>query len=253
MKHFLIMLTAAGVLAVSCEKDNLGQNDGSNHASVLLNPGVNDFLDRMEDSLRIDPAIAGDMYNLEGIRYENNKLIVSVGYAGGCEAHSFEVQGKVRPEYIYPPNADLTIIHRSNGDNCEAYVTEDIEIDLDDLLGSDSVNLRIFNPSQLETRYASLPYRHLQQGRGCPVATTFEEVVCGTGVYDNKWFRVSGEELYLQPVSLGFSVDDTGLTTGESYQVGFWESKWMGSDSVAVCLAWPGPSVFAEIVCLDEE
>lgn len=253
MRNFLIMLTAAGALAVSCDKENLGQNDDTHSASVLLNPGVNDFVDRMEDSLRIDPAIAGDMYNLEGIRYENDKLIVSVGYAGGCEKHLFEVQGKISPVLTNPPKADIIIVHRSNNDACEAYLREDIEINLTELLGSDQVDLRVFNPTQLETRYASLPYRHLQQGRGCPIATTFEEVTCGTGLYDNKWFKVSGEELYLQPVSLGFSVDDTRLTLGESYQVGFWESRWDSSDSVAVCLAWPGPSVIAAIVCLEEK
>jgi len=245
------MLTVAGALAVSCEKNDLGQNSEVYPATISLNPGVNDYTDAMRDSSQAEVPNAGDAYHLQGIRFDNGKLIATVGYGGGCGTHSFEVQGKISLEFIHPPNADIVIIHQANGDNCEAYVTEDIEIDLHELLGSDSVNLRIFNPSQIETRYASLSTRHLKQGVGCNVDVSFEEVVCGSGIYGNNWFAIEGEDLYLQPLLINFSIDDSQLTEGKQYKVGFWETIWHG-DSTPVCLAYPGPSVMAEISCIEE-
>lgn len=246
-KVFSLMLLAA--VTISCTEQEPAA-DSQQTASVLLKPGINDFVDLMEDSLRINPAIAGDFYNLEGIRYNNGKLIVSVGYSGGCKNHTFEVQGKVSPVLTNPPKADIVIVHDAHDDSCEAYLREDIEVDLTALLGADQVDLRIFNPTQLETRYASLAYRHLQQGNGCDLGVTFETVICGTGVYENRWFKLKSEELYLQPVSLGFSVDDSQLQLNNSYKVSFWETRWTGSDTVATCLAYPGPSLPAEIVCI---
>ncbi len=248
MKSYVSIILVATILG-ACSQQLTDNGDPKLPSRISLKPGANDYGSGAIDSVD-NGASQGDYYILQGIRFDDDKLVVTVGYSGGCGTHSFEVQGELLPVDSDPLQASIAVVHSANGDSCEAWVTEEIEIDLMSLLGTTSADLQIFNPSQNETRYSFLAYRHMPQGNECVVETTFEQALCGTGIYGDKWFRVKNEELYLQPVSIGFSIDDTLLQEGKSYRVGFWNTYWSG-DSTVTCMAYPGPSVMAEISCIE--
>lgn len=247
MKNLILPLFVLTTAIVSCRQEDPADLSDTDKATKIHYPaGRNDF-GLTPDTTGI---AKGDPYFISGIRFEGELLIVTVGYPGGCASHGFEVQGELGPVDSDPMQATIAIVHESHGDNCEAWIQEDIRINLKELLGVDRADLLIFNPSQAETKYSFFDYRHIPQGT-CELEATFEPAICGTGLYGNNWFRLKDDGTWLQPVSLQFSVDDTILEPGKSYKVAFWNAVWR-DPGVVSCLAYPGPSVMAEITCIEK-
>jgi hypothetical protein len=73
---------------------------------------------------------------------DGDVLTLDVEYAGGCADHEFDVWwgGALAPSI--PPVLPLEVQHYSNGDSCEAIVTDTIAIDLSSLAAVDD-ELRI--------------------------------------------------------------------------------------------------------------
>lgn len=72
----------------------------------------------------------GDGYELVEAKIEDNLLILTVSYSGGCEPHEFALWA-LRPfEKSLPPRHQLFLRHRANGDLCEAYITRELRFDL---------------------------------------------------------------------------------------------------------------------------
>jgi len=70
-----------------------------------------------------------DPYQIDDAFTEGDWLMLIVSYSGGCETHVFSAcYGKVIPAAINKMN--LNVNHDSNNDQCEAYITEMITIDL---------------------------------------------------------------------------------------------------------------------------
>lgn len=59
----------------------------------------------------------------------DGRLAVEVAYSGGCEEHSFSACWSGAIYKSFPPQADIKIYHNSNGDQCEAWLEEEIYID----------------------------------------------------------------------------------------------------------------------------
>jgi hypothetical protein len=58
-------------------------------------------------------------------------LQVSVSYGGGCESHAFELCWPSREfSEEVPVSAQLELLHTGPLDSCEAWVTEDLELDV---------------------------------------------------------------------------------------------------------------------------
>jgi hypothetical protein len=62
------------------------------------------------------------------LEIDGNIARVRVGFGGGCETHEFRVWGFIN-------TYSLSIQHDGNNDACEAYITQDIFIDLSTLPG----------------------------------------------------------------------------------------------------------------------
>lgn len=76
----------------------------------------------------------GDPYEVEGLTLDGNVLEVAVGYSGGCEEHSFTT---CWPDQLFlesePVQATLELQHDANGDACESYLRELVQVDLSPL------------------------------------------------------------------------------------------------------------------------
>ncbi|MFZ5476002.1 MAG: hypothetical protein ACOZNI_04445 [Myxococcota bacterium] len=73
----------------------------------------------------------GDAYEVGGLSLSGDTLIATVSYGGGCETHDFVT---CWPDGAFaessPVQAALELWHDAHGDACEAWITEDHEIDL---------------------------------------------------------------------------------------------------------------------------
>ena len=83
------------------------------------------------DALDTCTAADGDAYEVEGLALDGNTLVVSVAYSGGCEDHDFTL---CWPDQVFmesePVQAALELQHDGHGDACEAWITEDVRVDL---------------------------------------------------------------------------------------------------------------------------
>lgn len=61
---------------------------------------------------------------------ENNELVVSVSYSGGCASHLIELYAYTGILKSNPPQMNLVLSHNANNDMCEAYITKTIRFDL---------------------------------------------------------------------------------------------------------------------------
>lgn len=73
----------------------------------------------------------GDPTTIEDARIEDQTLLLDVAYGGGCEAHEFVLcwpdQSFMESE---PVQVQLELYHDANGDSCEAWLSETLELDL---------------------------------------------------------------------------------------------------------------------------
>lgn len=83
-------------------------------------------------SLAIGAALAmpKDGFQLQGVSIDGDTLSVKVGYGGGCEAHDFRMHWNGSFMKSNPPRVALTLHHDGHGDQCEAYISETIAVDL---------------------------------------------------------------------------------------------------------------------------
>lgn len=88
-------------------------------------------------------------YNILGASVKNNILNVSVGYGGGCpkKEHSFKLYTNGILTLSEPPIMRVVLIHEPVIDMCKAYITKDLQFDLNSNTGKATV-MHLINPSQ---------------------------------------------------------------------------------------------------------
>lgn len=75
-------------------------------------------------------GIPSDPFAIKNLTIEGNSLFVDVQYGGGCEQHDFELLwgGSFKESGV--AQADLYLVHDSNGDSCEALISKSVVFDL---------------------------------------------------------------------------------------------------------------------------
>jgi hypothetical protein len=123
MKHVFLILICAGLL-FGCDSESLVDDRSP------VEDGVVKIGDYRPDNLE------GDPFELLGAEIVSNRLILDVAYSGGCAEHDF---AGFTPEVniaIFPPQITVFVVHDGNGDLCEAYPRENVELDISSLLGA---------------------------------------------------------------------------------------------------------------------
>lgn len=76
-------------------------------------------------------AESGAMYEVGALALSGDTLTATVSYGGGCETHTFTT---CWPDGAFaeskPVQAFLELFHEDNDDACDAWLTEDVDIDL---------------------------------------------------------------------------------------------------------------------------
>jgi len=93
--------------------------DGDSHSARVI------ITDNPPESVLLDP------YWVDALSIDGDMLSVDVHYAGGCKPHRFELyMSPAAFAETYPAQADLYLRHDSNGDMCEAVVSEVVTFDV---------------------------------------------------------------------------------------------------------------------------
>ncbi len=135
MRNF-IFLFFIGFSFVSCS-DNENVDHGNpldNNSKVVLRLSKDIFT--TFDNNRKNSISEGDSFTIKESKIEGDNLQITLTYSGGCKEHIFEI---IWDGIVYTDNPckmNLLIIHRGNFDNCEALITDTINIDLKKLIGN---------------------------------------------------------------------------------------------------------------------
>ncbi len=74
-----------------------------------------------------------------------SKVELTVSYVGGCSEHSFALESGLACAESFPVQCGLKLIHTTNTpDYCEAYITEEIVLDLPGEMLTDSYYERAY-------------------------------------------------------------------------------------------------------------
>ena len=247
----MLLILPLSILLVNCGDDDVIPRD---------NQQVNIIIDNDPDKFNtIVTTPSGDDFKLNSATFSDTGLDISVSYSGGCEPHDFRfVWGNSSSD---PEILELAIIHDANGDLCEAFPTETLHLDqaqLDEIDATllENKTLRIINASNQSSIAVINGLPSFIESKTCQIEVTLEEVVCGDGLFKNKWFKYAttdlGGPIYLQPASVSsLALFDNDLEPG-TYSIGVhYTTPFVPDPDTAICLAFPGPSIPVTLFCLE--
>ncbi|MBI2499105.1 hypothetical protein HYV88_02585 [Candidatus Woesearchaeota archaeon] len=90
-------------------------------------PIVNDEISKL---LITDEKFGNDVFDLKEVSINGDILSVIASYGGGCKGHKFTLTWDGGFMKSVPPQSNLFLYHNSNGDSCEAYITQTFNFDL---------------------------------------------------------------------------------------------------------------------------
>ena len=274
--NLILTLLFASMVLLSCKDetaDTIGEIKTNHKLNLISNSALYESLSQADSSTNNS---YGNTFNIDSFYVEDNWLYVIVGYSGGCEAHTFDIVwdgSSATDSTNYADSANyagsssvifnIAIKHDANNDACEAYITDTLKVDLNILLEGyggtlpDDFIINIVNGYSGNDGNCGTGNYIFAESEECILRVTAEKVVCGTGVWDDMWFRINRStgansdslDLLLQPVALegeSLIVPEEGKT----YNVGVFLSYY--SDSTVTCLAYPGPSVPVKVFCYEE-
>ena len=74
-----------------------------------------------------------DAFKILDAKIIGNYLHLNISYSGGCEKHSFKINGDLQLSKSLPPIRSVKLIHYGNNDACKKLIIENLEIDISDL------------------------------------------------------------------------------------------------------------------------
>jgi len=260
---FSLLFVAFMASMISCEKEQDKKDENS--SQVVLKSSSADFLEAKSNI----SAETSDPFELGDVVVNGNEVSVTVSYSGGCKPHTFEIIWDEVVANTNPPQISLIILHDSNDDNCEAYITETLVFELEELVGTASVSGSAVGAYSGYDESDSTVYEGNEvifefiESDVCNINVVASTAMCGWGLYESIWFALSDSisagtpdfyfKKYLQPVSVAAGLSDFRPVVGKKYSIGArYDYSTVLNPSQPVCLAYPGPSVPIKIMCISE-
>ena len=122
MKLFFAVLFT-GILFGCANKAIKGNGDGQTIKKAPMN--LKATLGKSKET--------SDPLTIQKATVKGNNLILEVSYSGGCKDHAFELSGNEMISKSLPPIRSVRLIHKSNGDGCEALLTQTLHFDISEL------------------------------------------------------------------------------------------------------------------------
>ncbi len=239
-----LLLLAVGVTA--CLESGLD-------ATTTLSDNDFDYLDSTGDLT----DYTNDPYRLFAITPSGETLKIIVEYSGGCSSHNFATlwDGNTAAE-----EARIYLLHNGNGDLCEAYLRDTVEVNIANIITSDIYRagrtLVFINASNDREIKIDPKMAAISQGGECTHNASLLGTSCGNGVWDNQWLLLQEEvpdhdKVWLQPIANTTNVALRKPETG-NYLVGI--TLLFGYDQLdQQCQDGPDGSVIpVSINCLEK-
>ena len=121
MKHLLIISSLA-ILLISC----------ANTKNIFIKKEKKEKNICKKAELGIYPS-QSDKFDILDVKISGNIMTLKIGYSGGCKNHEFSIIGSQMISKSLPPIRNIQLIHNSNDDSCENYVTQNLDIDISNL------------------------------------------------------------------------------------------------------------------------
>lgn len=118
MKFSLILLLTAVVLSGSCRSDDENINPHTDNVTILDSP----------------PREESDPFELTEVSQQGDAVVVVMRYGGGCKEHLFSVYWDGSSANSLPPQISIDLYHDDRGDTCEAYPTDTVRLNLNEVL-----------------------------------------------------------------------------------------------------------------------
>ena len=74
-----------------------------------------------------------DAFKILDAKIIGNYLHLNISYSGGCEKHSFKINGDLQLSKSLPPIRSVKLIHYGNNDVCKKLIIDNLVIDISDL------------------------------------------------------------------------------------------------------------------------
>jgi hypothetical protein len=113
---------------VGCIKDDNNGNENKTGTKVFF---VNN----------IDSHVPEYVFNFDSVKFEGDSLKIGYSYSGGCETHGFFLYIESKP---MNSEFSATFNHHSNGDLCEAYISDVLSYDITELKSLNQNNNFLF-------------------------------------------------------------------------------------------------------------
>jgi len=142
MKTYLVLLLLT-IAVFSCKK---GQEDSKDTlaSEIILTRSSSGY----SDAALNRSSENSDPFDLKDVIISGDTVKITVSYSGGCTTHTFEVIWSETLSCTTPPQTGLIILHNSNGDMCEAYITETLVFNVSDMadgLSLDTLCVSVLN------------------------------------------------------------------------------------------------------------
>jgi hypothetical protein len=232
-------------------------------------------------------SASSDPFTLNSITQNGSEVNINISYSGGCSAHEFNLiwDGTISSSSDNSAKLDFIIQHNANGDACEAWITENITIDLTDLSDSiyfPDVVIDVYNGgSSDDSLYyggdntSSNPFEIIESDT-CNMTVIAQSSICGFGKWGSLWFVIDNSitmneiayidtnstpdyfynfNYYLQPLAVDASLADFTPVEGKKYSIGVRKADipdFPEYNDIITCMAWAGPSISVKIMCIKE-
>ena len=193
-----------------------------------------------------------DEFKIIGITPENKKLFVTVSYPGGCALHTFDIV-LISENNSEDSQISIFVYHDNGGETCEALIPQTISIDLKDFINSNkSPSITVVNAASKREIIIDPVLANIRQSNDCIVEADIVNSICGQGIWQNNWLRMSDSlgfehPVWLQPVKQASGVSSNIPKEG-SYRIGvsLLFGYEIGTD--ASCLTIPKGAVVPVVV-----
>ena len=127
MKNSILLFLALGFIFANCasKKHAYSENDLPNKKKMKNN-------EKIENAILGEFPIQTDSIDILSVVIKENNLLIKIGYAGGCENHSFSLIGNKYISKSLPPIRRVMLGHDSNNDQCKELITRKIKFNIEE-------------------------------------------------------------------------------------------------------------------------
>jgi hypothetical protein len=131
------------------EVGTVDQNSNTTGAEEAVADENHDSYSKPQKPYRVKATLGDarqktDYYTITSAEIQGSLLFLEVEYSGGCGLHQFEFVGDRAISKSLPPQRSVKLLHDNGDDQCEALVSQSIEVDITDLASGNEIILNLF-------------------------------------------------------------------------------------------------------------